>query len=123
MGGHDMVRRMDRQGGVLIWCIKCSGCARQRMGPKLMSSCTPEQVGTKECCKMLNRIQVFGEGRIQVKEARVTGRRLWIELKTRGFMSWSRKGNGMLAERKCWKRLRCIAQRRRRSIEGIQGHA
>ena len=30
-----MVRVMDRQGDVLIWCRKCSGCARQRMGPKI----------------------------------------------------------------------------------------
>ena len=30
--GHDLVRRMDRQGEVLIWCRKCSGYARQRMG-------------------------------------------------------------------------------------------
>ena len=33
VGGHDLVRRMDRQGEVLIWCRKCSGYARQRMGP------------------------------------------------------------------------------------------
>ena len=31
---HDLVRRMDRQGEVLIWCRKCSGYARQRMGTK-----------------------------------------------------------------------------------------
>ena len=31
MGGHDMVRKVDRQGDVLIWCRKCSGYARQRM--------------------------------------------------------------------------------------------
>ena len=24
-GGHDLVRRIDRQGEVLIWCRKCSG--------------------------------------------------------------------------------------------------
>ena len=35
LGGHDFVRRMDRQEEVLIWCRKCSGYARQRMGPKL----------------------------------------------------------------------------------------
>ena len=46
-----MVRRMDRQGEVLIWCRKCSGFARQRMGPKLMNCCKPEQMGTKECDK------------------------------------------------------------------------
>ena len=34
VGGHDLVRRMDRQEEVLIWCKLCSGYARQRMGPK-----------------------------------------------------------------------------------------
>ena len=36
LGGHDLVRRVDRQGQVLIWCKRCSGYARQKMGPKLM---------------------------------------------------------------------------------------
>ena len=35
LGGHDLVRRMDRQGEVLIWCRTCSGYAKQRMRPKL----------------------------------------------------------------------------------------
>ena len=47
LGGHDLVRKVDRQGEVLIWCRKCSGCARQRMGPKLLTCCKPEQVSTK----------------------------------------------------------------------------
>ena len=38
MGGHDTVRIMDRQEEVLIWCRKCSGDARQRMGPKLLQA-------------------------------------------------------------------------------------
>ena len=29
LGGHDLVRRMNRQGEVSIWCRKCSGYARQ----------------------------------------------------------------------------------------------
>ena len=33
----DLVRRVDRQGEVSIWCRKCSGHARQRMGPLLMN--------------------------------------------------------------------------------------
>ena len=37
LGGDDLVRRMDRQGEVQIWCRKCSGYARLRMGPKLMN--------------------------------------------------------------------------------------
>ena len=47
LGGHDLVRRMDRQGEVLIWCRKCSGYARQRMGPKLTNFCRLEQMDTK----------------------------------------------------------------------------
>ena len=39
LGGHDLVRRMDRKGEVSIWCRKCSGYARQRMGPKLVNGC------------------------------------------------------------------------------------
>ena len=62
-----MVRRMDRQGEVLIWCRQCSGYARQRMGPKLMKCCKLEQVGTKEHGKMLKRIQVLEDGRIPAR--------------------------------------------------------
>ena len=64
LGGHDLVRRMDRQGEVPIWCRKCSGYARQRMGPKLMDCCSQELVGTKEHGKMLKRIQILEDGRV-----------------------------------------------------------
>ena len=47
LGGHDLVRRMDRQGEILMWCRKCSGDARQRMGPKVMNCCRQEQMATK----------------------------------------------------------------------------
>ena len=47
LGRHDLVRRKDRQGEVLIWHRKCSGHARQRMGPKLMNCCKPEPMGTQ----------------------------------------------------------------------------
>ena len=62
--GHDLERRMDRQGEVLTWCRKCSGHARQRMGPKLMNCCKPETMGTQEYGKMLKRIQVQEDGRV-----------------------------------------------------------
>ena len=39
LGRHELVRRMDRQGEVLIWYRKSSGYARQRMGPKVMNCC------------------------------------------------------------------------------------
>ena len=40
------------------------------MGPKLMSCCKPEKVGTKEHCKMPKRIQILEDGRVPAKEAR-----------------------------------------------------
>ena len=39
------------------------------MGPKLMNCCKPERMGTKECCKMLKRIQTPEDGRVLAKEA------------------------------------------------------
>ena len=69
LGGHDLVRRMDRQGEVMIWCRKCSGYARQRMGPKLMNCCKPEPMGIQEYGKMLKGIQVLEDGRVLAKEA------------------------------------------------------
>ena len=60
----------DRQGEVLIWCRKCSGHAKQRMGPELMNCCRPEQMGTKEFGKIVNRIQILEEGRVPEKEAK-----------------------------------------------------
>ena len=69
LGGHDLVRRMDREGEVLIWCRKCSGYARQRIGPKLRNCCKLEQVGIKEYGKMINRIQILEDGRVPAKEA------------------------------------------------------
>ena len=68
LGGHHLVRRMDRLGEVLIWCRKCSGYARQRMGPQLMNCCRPEQMDTKEFGKMVKRIQTLEEGRVPSKE-------------------------------------------------------
>ena len=65
-----MVRRMDRQREVLIWCRKCSGYARQRMGPKLVNCCKPEQTGTKAFSKMMKIIQILEEGRVPAKEAK-----------------------------------------------------
>ena len=93
-----MVRRMDRR------CRKCFGYARQRMGPKLMNCCRPEQLGTKEHGKMLKRVRFLEEGRIPAKEARnwkIEGQtrritrkecmRLWNEFETGGFMAVERR--------------------------------
>ena len=70
LGGHDLVRRVNKQGEVLIWCRKCSGFTRPRIGPKLMNCCMPEQVGTKEHGNMLKRIQILEDGRVPAKEAK-----------------------------------------------------
>ena len=70
LGGHDLVRRMDKQGEVLIRCRKCPGYARQRMGPELMNRCKPEPMGTQGYGKMLRRIPVLEDGRVPAKEAR-----------------------------------------------------
>ena len=59
---------MDRQGEVLIGAG--NAVAMRGKGPKLMSCCKPEQVGTKEHGKMLKRIQVLEDGRVPAKEAR-----------------------------------------------------
>ena len=64
LGCHDLVRKMDRQGEVLIRCRKCSGYAMQRMGPKLMNCCRLEQMDTKEFGKMVKRIQTLEEGSV-----------------------------------------------------------
>ena len=64
-----MVRRVDRQGEIIVWCRKCSGYARQRMGPKLMNCCKTEQVGTKEHGTMIKWIQVLEDCRVPAKEA------------------------------------------------------
>ena len=117
LGGHDVVRRMNRQGEVLIWCRKCSGFARQRMGPKLLNCCKPEQVGTKEYGKMIKRILVFEDGRVPPEEARnweIQGQRRRITKKgvseacelvceVVGFMAqqglWNFVGEKMLRDR------------------------
>ena len=45
LGGYDMVRRV---GEALVWCRKCSGCPRCRLGPKLMYRCRAEKKDSKE---------------------------------------------------------------------------
>ena len=70
LGGHDHVRRMDRQGEGSIWCRKCSGHARQRIGPKRVNCCRPEQMGSKEFGNIIKIIQILEEGRVPAKEAK-----------------------------------------------------
>ena len=65
-----MVRRADPSGEALIWCRKCSGCARQRLGPKLLNRCEPGKFDTKEYGKLFERILILEEVRVSAKNAR-----------------------------------------------------
>ena len=56
LGGHDLVRRLDRQREVLIWCTVAS---RSR------------QVGTEELGKMLKRIQLLQAGSLPRRQETV----------------------------------------------------
>ena len=60
-----MMKRIDRQGEVLIWWRKRSGFARQRMGPKLMNCCKTSENGIKDHGKMSKRVQVLEEWQIE----------------------------------------------------------
>ena len=63
VGGHDMVRRVDRNGEALVWCRKCSGHARHRLGPKLDDLLLAGEDGQKEYGKMIIRILILEDGR------------------------------------------------------------
>ena len=52
LGDHAMVRRVDPHGAALVSCRKCSGCARCRLGPKLMNRSRLKKKDTKEHGKM-----------------------------------------------------------------------
>ena len=71
LGGHDLVRRMDRQREVLIRCRKCSGYARQRMGPKLVNCCKLEQMGIEEFGKMMKIFKLSRKEEFQPKRLRI----------------------------------------------------
>ena len=115
LGAHDLVRRMDRQGEVLIWCRNCSGNARQGMEPKLINCCMPEPMGTKEFGDMVKRLQTLEEGRVPAKEAkyrRIEGeknritrkecRRLLNNFEMEGLMA--KKASGSWQKRKMMER-------------------
>ena len=126
-----MVRRMDRQGEVLIWCRECCAYGRQRMGPKLMNHCKLEKVGTKGHGQMLRRIQVLEEGRFPAKEAREWKLKdekeglqeekgeNWMSLRLEA--SWLEEDYGIFAKEKI-KRQRSLTSRWQ-SVAGISGYA
>ena len=110
LGGHDLVRRMDRQGEVLIQRRKCSGYARQRMGPKLVNCCRLEQMGTKVFGKMMKRIQILEEGRVPAKETknwRIEGEKKRSTRKDHQRLLNKFEMDGLMAEKKAcgtWQR-------------------
>ena len=61
------------QAGRGLDMVKCSGYARQRMGPKLMNCCRPEPMGTQEYGKMLKWNQVLEDGGVPAKEQEAGG--------------------------------------------------
>ena len=116
LGGHFMLRRVDRHGEALIWCRKSSGDARCRLGPKLMSRCRPEKMDTRGYGKMLKRIVKLEEGRVPDRNAKgwnIEGEntrftrkeceRLREEFDIRGFMAqkgwWNIATKRMLDDR------------------------
>ena len=104
LGGHDLVRRMDRQGEVSIWCSKCSGYARQRMGPKLVTCCRPEQMGTKEFGKMMKN-PTLEEGRVPAKEVknwRIEGEKKRIASKEFQRLLNNFEMEGLTAQKGLW---------------------
>ena len=110
LGGHDLVRTMDRQEEVLLWRRKSSGYARQRLGPMLVNCCKHEHMGTKEFGKMMRRIQTIEEGRVSAKEAknwRIEGEKKRIKRKEYQRLSNNFEIEGLMAQKKAcgiWQR-------------------
>ena len=105
LGGHDLVRRMDRQGEVLMWSRECSGYARQRMGPKPINGCMPEPMSTKELGNMVKRIQLLEEGRAPAKEAknwRIEGQKKRITRKEYRRLLNNFEMEGLMAQKGLW---------------------
>ena len=71
LGGHDMERRVDRHGEAVVWCRKCSGYGRCRLGPKLMNPCKPDKLDTKEHKKHVEHNLELEEGGVPDNRERV----------------------------------------------------
>ena len=54
-------------GGMLVWCRKCSGYAILRLGAKLSSQCQPA-ADPKEGNIMINIMRKIDEGKVQAVE-------------------------------------------------------
>ena len=70
MGGHDLVRRMDRQGEVPDMVQKVFGIRQAKnAGQSKWIAADRNRWGTEEFGKMLKRIQTLEDGRVPAKEA------------------------------------------------------
>ena len=113
-----MVRRVDRHGEALTWCRKCSGYARQRLGPKLMIRCKPEKMDTKEYGQMFKRILTLEEDGLkgQKKKDHQEG----VQKDSGGSSGVGctrpRKGYGTSPKRECWKIEELCPKKRRRDL-------
>ena len=109
-GGHDMVRRTDRQGEVLIWCRKCSGYSRQKMGRQVDEQLEAGASGHRRARRNVDTYSGLWRTAGSLPRKQGIGR-----LKDRKKNDKKRKENAAGQ--------RCVAQRGRRPCERVQGHA
>ena len=116
MGGHDLVRRVDRQGEVLIRCRKCSGYARQN-GTKIDELLQAGESGHKRALEKVetnsdprrrpNSCKVGKNQKLKEKRKELPARseyqRLSNEIEMGGFMAqkglWNLARETMLQDR------------------------
>ena len=75
------------------------------MGPKLVTRCRPEQMGTKEFGKMWKRIQTLEEGRVPAKEAKnwiIEGEKTRIVRKEYQRLSHNFEMEGLMTQKGLW---------------------
>ena len=133
LGAHYMVRRVDPNGESLVWCKKCSGHARCRLGPNL-NTAAGQKTRTRQITKHVeNNLQTRrGKGarqkreRMEIRRGKKKGhkekecKRLREEFEvrfhgTKRFVEFRHKENVGKQE--------SVAQRGRTLDQIIQGHA
>ena len=108
------MRRVYPNDEAWVWCRKCSGYARCRLGPKLMNRCRPESKDTKEygkCCLIILQkeecqTEARKDGHVKGKEeesqeesARGQGKNSKLEVSCRKKGSWNIVKKRMLEDR------------------------
>ena len=118
LGVRDLVRSVDPNCEALVWCRKCSGYARCRLGPGLMNRCRPEKIDTKQYGNMLKRILIPEERRVSDRNARG-----WtVEGEKNGHHESVQKAEGGIRSRRfhCVKRV--VEQRQTENAWKIEEH-